>query len=164
MRSPLLAVCLLALGVLGQPSAANAAFPGASERGSAVYRYLGFPLYEARLLTKGGSAFDWNQQFGVELRYLRNLTQYDLVEGTMRELKRTGGAMNVRGKLEDCFKDVSKGDRFLAVTNGPNRLAFYLNGRQTCTLTHPQITYRFMSIFLGENTRSQRFTRNLLGQ
>lgn len=164
MRSALLLVLFLATAASAQASAISAALPGASERGAAVYRYLGFPLYEARLYTKGGAAFDWNTDFGVELRYLRNLSQYDLVEGTMRELARTGGALPVRGQLESCFSGVSKGDRYLAVTNGPNSVSFWLNGRRTCTLSHPQIKYRFMGIFLGDNTRSKSFTRRLRGQ
>ncbi|WP_068112069.1 hypothetical protein [Tropicimonas marinistellae] len=155
---------LLLLLALPHPATAiGSVLPGASERGAAVYRYLGFPLYEARLFTRGGAPLDWNQDFGLELRYMRNLTQYDLVEGTMRELTRTGGALPVRGQLEGCFVAVRKGDRYLAVTDGPNRVDFWLNGTRTCTLSHPQITYRFMSIFLGENSRSKSFTRKLRG-
>ncbi|MDV7144348.1 hypothetical protein R3X27_16830 [Tropicimonas sp. TH_r6] len=155
---------LLAVSLLALPVPAQAAFAGASERGSATYRHLGIPIYEARLFTKGGAALDWNEDFALELRYLRSFTQYDLVESTMRELDRTGGPLPVRGKLDACFKDVRKSDRFLAVTDGPNRLYFSLNGARTCTLSHAQITPRFMGIFLGENSRSARFTRKLRGQ
>ncbi|SNS25855.1 hypothetical protein [Tropicimonas sediminicola] len=164
MPRPLLLALLLAASQLAHVPVAEAAFAGARERGSAVYRYFGLPLYEARLFTPGGAPLDWNAPFGLELRYMRNLTQYDLVEGTMRELERTGGALPVRGKLETCFDAVSKGDRYLAVTQGPDRIAFFRNGQQTCTLAHPQITSRFMGIFLGENTRSSAFTRKLRGQ
>ena len=158
-----IALLFLALAAM-QPQPAQAAFSGAQERGAATYRHLGFPIYQARLFTPGGAAFDWNAEFGLELRYLRNFTQYDLVESTMRELARTGGALPIRGKLEACFTDVSKGDRFTAVTQGPNRISFRLNGAPRCTLSHPQIKYRFMSIFLGENSRSKSFTRKLQGQ
>ncbi|SDJ06684.1 hypothetical protein [Aliiruegeria lutimaris] len=162
-RRVLLLAALLAASV-ASVSSADAAFSGASERGSAVYRHLGFPVYEARLFTKGGAPLDWNRDFGLELRYLRNFTQYDLVESTMRELNRTGAPLPVRSQLETCFSDVRKGDRYLAVTDGPDRISFRLNGTRTCTLSHPQITNRFMGIFLGENSRSASFTRKLLGQ
>lgn len=156
---------LLLAGFAAAPlTAATAAFSGAGERGAAVYRHFGIPIYEARLFTHRGAAFDWNAAFALELRYLRNFTRYDLVESTMREMARTGPALPVRDQLERCFRDVRKGDRYLAVPQGPDRIAFRLNGAQTCTLSHPQITYRFMAIFLGENSRSAGFTRKLLGQ
>jgi hypothetical protein len=164
MLKSVLSGALMAAFFLAQPSPATAAFSGASERGSAVYRYLGLPIYEARLYTNGGAPLDWNEDFGLELRYLRNFSQYDLVESTMRELNRTGSPLSVRAKLESCFKDVRKGDRFVGVTDGPNRITFRLNGTRTCTLSHPQISYRFMGIFLGENSRSASFTRKLRGQ
>ena len=104
------------------------------------------------------------KDFGLELSYLRNLSGKDIVESTMRELERTGGGLPVRAKLDACFTDVSKGDRYLAVTDGPNRVGFWLNGRKACTLSHPQIAPRFMAIFLGDNTRSKSFTRKLRGQ
>lgn len=163
MRRAILMSVFLALALPVQAAAIGAVLPGASERGSAVFRFLGLPLYEARLFTMGGEPLDWNQDFGLELRYLRNLTQYDLVEGTMRELERTGGTMPVRGQLETCFSAVQKGDRYLAVTDGPDRVSFWLNGKPTCTLSHPRAAYRFMSIFLGDNTRSRSFTQKLLG-
>lgn len=138
---------------------------GAQVRGEATFRFLGIPIYDARLYTKGGAALDWNEIFGVELTYRKNLTQYDLVESTMREFDRTGNtAMPVRDQLEQCFGDVKKGDRFLAVTEGPNKVGFWFNGRRTCTLNHPKATARFMGIFLGDNTRSKSFTRNLKGE
>ena len=163
MRRSVLVAAMLAATV-APISAAKAAFSGASERGSAVYRYLGLPIYDATLYTKAGAPLDWNEDFGLQLRYLRNFTQYDLVESTMRELSRTGGTLPVRAQLEDCFSDVRKGDRFLAVTDGPNRVNFWLNGNRTCTLSYPGITSRFMGIFLGENSRSASFTRKLRGQ
>ena len=41
---------------------------------------------------------------------------------------------------------------------------FWRNGRKTCTLTHPGVKKSFMSIFLGNNTRSASFTRQLKGR
>lgn len=138
--------------------------PDAELRGQATFRYLGFPLYEARLFTKGARPLDWEQDFALELRYLRNLTSYDLVESTMRELKRTGGSLPVRDQLNVCFDDVGKGDSYVAVTQGANKIGFWRNGKRTCTLTHPRIKRRFMDIFLGDNTKSRSFTRRLRGE
>lgn len=162
-RHALIAVLLFCASV-AQATSLQSTLPGAELRGSATYRFVGLPLYEARLYTSAGEPLDWGRDFGLELKYLRNLSQYDLVEGTMRELARTGAPLPVRAQLERCFEDVRKGDRYLAVSQGRDRIRFWLNGRQTCQLNHPQIKTRFMAIFLGDNTRSKAFTRRLKGE
>lgn len=133
-------------------------------RGAATYRYLGFPLYDAQLFTKGGAAFNWNSDFGLELQYRRNVTKKVLINSTLDEMERIGRAAPVRDQLETCFRAVSKGDRYLAISDGPDTVSFWLNGRMTCTMTYPGIKRSFMSVFLGENTRSAAFTQKLRGQ
>ncbi len=164
MRRFALLLALLASPTLLQASPVRTALPEAELRGAATFRLLGLPLYNARLFTKGGEALDWSSDFGLELKYLRNLSENDLVEGTMREFSRTGAGLPLRSQLARCFDDVQKGDSYLAVSKGPNKVAFWLNGQQTCTLAHPQIKTRFMAIFLGDNTRSKAFTRQLKGE
>ncbi|MEP3332770.1 hypothetical protein [Sedimentitalea sp.] len=160
-----LCVCLMLLvPALGQASTIANALPDAELRGEAVFRLFGFPLYKARLYTQTGAPLNWDQEFAIELTYMRDLSGKDLSENTMRELERLGGAIPIRARLDQCFADVRSGDRFVAVSQGPNRIGFWLNGAQTCTLHHPQIKTRFMAIFLGENTRSRTFTRNLKGE
>ncbi len=132
-------------------------------RGQATYRFLGLPLYDAQLFTPGGAPLDWNRDFGLELRYRHNLTKKALVSSSMDEMERIGRAAPVRDQFEACFRSVRKGDRYLAVSQGPNRVGFWLNGQKTCTMSYPGIKRSFMSIFLGENTRSAAFTQALRG-
>lgn len=162
LRRGFLLALLIAPGWLG---AANigAVLPGAELRGTAVFRFLGVPLYEARLYTPGGQPFDWRQEFALELRYRKRLSQRDLIESTLVEMDRLGAAPPVRGQLQRCFQDVARGDRYLAVTEGEDAVRFWRNGVPTCTLSHPGIKRDFMSIFLGERTRSRSFTRKLQG-
>jgi len=163
VRFLFLAITLL-VPVSVQATTVKSALPGAELRGVATFRYVGFPLYEARLFTKSGAPLDWSKDFGLELKYLRNLSEYDLVESTMRELKRTGVALPLRRQLKQCYNDVRKGDRYVAVSKGQNQIEFWHNGERVCMLRHPQIKTRFMAVFLGENTRSKSFTRKLKGE
>ena len=170
VRSTLLIVLILVVSWFSpartanaQTSAVSSALPGAELRGAATFRFLGFALYKARLFTIGGAPLDWNDNFAIELTYQRNLTQYDLVEATMREFKRTSGSIPVEAQLNICFKAVRKGDSYLAVTKGASKVDFWRNGKRTCTLSYPQIKTRFMGIFVGDNTRSKTFTRKLKG-
>ena len=164
MRSVAFGLALLVMPLGAQATTIQSQLPDAQLRGAATYRYIGLPLYKAQLFTRSGAPLDWTKDFGLALTYLRNLTQYDLVEGTMRELARTGASLPVRDQLQDCFRDVHKGDRYLAISQGANQLGFWLNGERVCTLSHPAIKTRFMSIFLGDNSRSAAFTRKLKGE
>jgi hypothetical protein len=161
MRKLALALALMFGPALAQASPIKSALSGAELRGEATFRFVGLPLYEARLFTEGGAPLDWSKDIGLELKYLRNLSEFDLVDGTMREFKRTGTALPLRGQLEGCFDNVRKGDRYVAVSSGQNEIDFWHNGKRMCTLAYPQIKNRFMAIFLGENTRSKSFTRKL---
>ena len=164
MHNLILTIFLLISPIDAHASPIGTALPGAQQRGEAIFRFLGFPIYKARLYTDGGKAFDWQQDFAIELTYQRNLTEYDLVESTLREMKRLGQTPAIKDQLARCYDNVAPGDRYLAVTDGPNRIGFWRNGRPVCTLSHPKIKRHFMSIFLGENTRSAKFTRTLRGR
>jgi len=164
MRSLILGLCIWLAPFVAATSQASNLPNGAEQRGAAAFRFLGFQIYTARLFTKGGLPLDWSQDFGLELTYKRNLSQSDLVEATLREMDRMGNALPIRGQLENCYQAVRSGYTYLAVSNGPDQLTFWRNDVAVCTLSHAGIKTRFMEIFLGENSRSERFTQALLGQ
>jgi hypothetical protein len=163
MHRFLLSLVILLYPVIAHATPVSSALPGAELRGEATLRFFGLPLYQARLYTPGGKALDWQEDLALELTYLRRLSETDLVTSTLRELSRTGASLPVKDQLEQCYDDVGKGDRYLAVSNGPDEVLFWRNDRRMCALSHPRIKYRFMAIFLGDNTRSPAFTRKLRG-
>ncbi|WP_170561815.1 hypothetical protein [Ruegeria atlantica] len=162
-RAILLSLALLAPSGLAASTVSNA-LPSAELRGSATFRYLGLPIYDAKLFTAGGAPFRWSEDFGLQLTYRKNIKQKALIESTLDEMKRQGNSGLTQANLGQCFEAVSKGDVYLAVSDGPNKVGFWLNGRKTCNLTGQGIKKTFMSIFLGDNTRSASFTRQLKGQ
>ncbi|WP_237217411.1 hypothetical protein [Ruegeria lacuscaerulensis] len=162
-RATLLSLALLMPGGLLAATGLNE-LDDPQLRGTATYRYLGLPLYNGRLFTPGGAAFDWNKDFALELQYRRNVSKKVLINSTLDEMDRIGRSAPVRDQLEVCFKAVKKGDRYLAVSDGPNEVSFWLNGAKTCTMRHPGIKRSFMSVFLGEKSRSAAFTQKLKGQ
>ena len=133
-------------------------------KGSATFRFLGVPVYDAKLFTPQGDAFNWNEDFGIQLTYRKNLKQRALVESTLDEMARQGNAAPTPGQLEQCFQGVSRGDNYVAISEGANKVGFWRNGQKTCTLSYPGAKRAFMSIFLGNDTRSASFTRQLKGQ
>ncbi len=159
----MLAIVLLAPTGFAAPSEMSA-INDAKLRGTATYRYLGLPIYDARLYTPGGAALNWNNDIGLQFTYRRNIKKKALIDSTLEEMQRIGRPAPVRDQLGVCFKSVTKGDRYVAVSNGPDKVTFWLNGQKTCTMSYPGITRSFMSVFLGDDTRSASFTQKLRGQ
>ena len=143
----------------------RALIPNAEVRGTAVFRFLGLPIYDARLFTENGAPFAWSENFGLELTYRRTMSGDTIVDATMRELKRLGTQTtpDLRQDLAQCFPSVARGDRFLAIPRGSDQITVWLNDQATCDLTYPDIKYGFLEIFLGDSTRSRSFTQKLQG-
>ncbi|WP_424831933.1 hypothetical protein [Ruegeria sp.] len=162
-RAALLAVLLLApAGLVASPIPGGLQDP--KQLGSSTFRFLGLPLYDATLYTPGGAPFSWTEDFGLKLTYRKTLKQKALVESTLEEMARQGNPTPTQAQLEQCFQAVQKGDSYLAVSQGPNAVGFWRNGKKTCVLSYPGAKRAFMSIFLGNDTRSASFTRQLKGQ
>jgi hypothetical protein len=164
MRKALAALCLLVLPTMGAANQVQTFLPGAEQRGAATFRLFGLPVYQARLFTRNAAPLDWSQDFGVELTYKRRISQKDLVQATLDEINRMGNPAPTVSQLSTCLQDVTPGDRYLAISRGADALEFRLNGRKTCDLRAKGIKRSFMSVFLGRDSRSARFTQALLGQ
>lgn len=163
LRQAILALAMvLPCGLAASPLAERLGDP--QVLGSSTFRFLGLPVYDARLYTPGGAPFNWNQEFGLKLTYRRSIAQKALIKSTLDEMVRQGNPPPTAAQLQACFQAVSKGDSYLAISKGPDKIGFWRNGSRTCTLSSPGITRAFMSIFLGSNTRSANFTRQLKGQ
>lgn len=152
----------LVLAVL--PLTTQAQVPtGLEQRGEAEFRVFGLKLYDARLYTKDGAAFDWSRDFALEITYARRFSQDALVKSTMDEIKRIGRQSPDAMAWNGCFRSVNKGHRYLAITKGEDQVDFILNGAKMCSLNHRSVARSFMEIFLGDNTRSAKFTQALRG-
>jgi len=163
MLKVLLAALLNLIPLSAFSAPAELALPGVAVRGESTFRYLGIPIYNARLFTVAGAPLNWGEDFALELTYLRQIRQQDLIDSTLQEFTRSGPELPLRAELSNCFASVTRGDRYLAVSDGPDKLSFWRNDTRTCSLIYPDIKARFMGIFLGENTRSRGFTQRLLG-
>jgi hypothetical protein len=162
-RALLLSLLLLVSNGLAA-SPVTEALKDAQLKGTATYRYLGLTIYDAKLYTPGGAPFSWNEDIGLQLTYRRNFKKKALINSTLEEMERIGRSAPIRDQLEVCFRAVTKGDQFLAVSDGPDTVTFWLNGRETCTMRYPGVKRSFLSVFLGENSRSAAFTQQLRGQ
>lgn len=163
-------VLVLAAGAaLGRqpPAELSRALPGAGLAGEAEVRWLGFTLYQAALYTPGGDRFDWGTPFALSLTYQRGLSHDRLLHATMAELTRLEGNRPdhpaLRATLESCYRDVTPGDRFTALTEARDRVSLWFNGQRACMLEAERIRERFLGIWLSDAARLPSLSRQLRG-
>ena len=143
--------------------------PDAQHRGEADVTYLFFDLYTATLWTEGAAALDWQAPFALTLSYKREFSRESLVTSTLDEMTRMTNRMRLdflplEKWLNQCFADVTAGDRFTGVSKGPDHAAFFLNGKKTCDITYPGFAELSFGIWLSADTRDPDVTRKLLNR
>lgn len=157
--------CLLALST---PAGAETGLAQPVQLGQATLRFLGLEVYTATLNTEGAGPFSWERPLSLRLDYARGFTAAELLEGTESELIRVEGNRpdqpEVLAKLAPCFHDVAAGDHYVAYAPGADQVEMRLNGRVTCTVTHPDLRRRFLGIWLSPESRSARLSAQLRGE
>ncbi|WP_439111816.1 hypothetical protein [Lentibacter sp.] len=168
----MLRLCLILL--LALPAAAlaktpleRAGVPNAMRMSSVPVTVLGITLYKAALYTPNGGAFRPDRPHALELTYARAFSQARLLSSTMSELVRIEGDKPdhpaIEAILENCLRDVSRGDRLTAVSMRVGHLSLLINDTTACTLKQQNIGPRFLAIWLSPNSRSPATSRRLKG-
>ena len=166
--SVIVASFLMLPAVAEADTVARATVADARLLGAATMRFVGIQLYDARLYTPGGAAFDWAAPMALQLDYKRNFSRAELTAATVREMRRMEGARpdhsSIGQMVDACFRDVGPGDQFVAVGSSDDEVSLWFNGTRTCTLAHAGIKQRFMGIWLSERSRSPHQSQRLRGE
>ena len=148
-------------------TAASAESVALSPLSSASVSVLGFSAYDTILYTPSGQSFDWDAPMALEITYRRAFSADLLIDATRKEIDRIEGGPSdldqVIGTLTTCMRDVGDNDQFLANAPTPDRIIFTLNGATTCDVTYPELRKRFLSIWLSDDSRFPRLSRQLRG-
>lgn len=137
-----------------------------TKKGSALYKVLGVSLYQASLYSTEDS-FAWQYPLALELGYMRSFSGELLVSATLHEVARMSTLGEDHSELHpilgECFKSVQKGDVYLAIADNPNRLRFKLNNEQVCDIDYENIAPKVLGIWLSDDTRDLKRSRQLRG-
>ena len=173
---PLLGLALAVVATLAAatplqpPAEVAAAIPEARLVGQGTLRWLGLPVYEARLWA--GSGFDATrvaeETFALELRYARRLESAAIAERSLDEMRRGGpiaeaDAAAWRSSLRAAFPDVAPGDRLTGLHHPAEGARFFFNGRFTSAIADRHFAQRFYAIWLGPHTSQPGLRSRLLG-
>lgn len=149
------------------PDEASSVLSAPKQLGQASFRWLGIHLYDATLWSDA-ARFDWSAPMALELSYDMGISGADLLDTTMDEIARMEGEQPdqaaLRQALRPCMKSVSDGDHYVAAASGADQISLWLNGAQTCSVSHAGVKQRFLGIWLADNSRSPALSRQLRGE
>jgi hypothetical protein len=145
------------------------ALPGAQVIGTGEFRKFGFNIYSARLWS-AAQPLASDQPFALELIYQRSISRDDLVEASVREIKRLSGTsvsdkqlQAWQAQMQKSFVDVQAGTRLTGVYLPGQGARFFLGQRLLREVDDPQFAQAFFAIWLDPRTSNPELRQQLLG-
>lgn len=152
-----------------QPAEVVVALPDARWRGTAVMRFFGLHIYDARLWSAAPVAGDGaGQPLALELVYARSLVGEQIASRSIQEMKGIGAfseAQSARwlAAMLQLFPDVKAGDRLTGVQLPGQGTRFFFNGSLRGEVADADFTRLFFGIWLSPRTSEPRLRQQLLG-
>lgn len=155
-------------GALAKPPEVAQRIEAPAPLGAAEGKLLFVPLFDAELWTEGRSSFDWNAPFALSLTYRQSFSSGMILWATISEIQRISGKSEsqiagLEAKLSACLPAVNQGDRITGFSRGSDRVDFTLNGTPICSVSHPDLTRLFFSIWLDPRARDPEGAARLRG-
>jgi hypothetical protein len=112
-------------------------------------------------IAQDSARWDWQLDFGLEVKYLRRVSEQRTVDARIRELKRMGMNLGpgLLSALEARFETGTKGNGLIAIPRDADQMFFWFNERPTCELRDPGVNRSFLGILLGDNTWSKSLSQ-----
>lgn len=143
--------------------------PGAALVGQGAFTWFGWRIYEARLWSPSVPV-SWEQPFALELTYRRELSRDTLVQASLDEMRRLGGASVDAARLavwesemRKAFVDVQPGQRITGLYQPGQGGRFYVDGELRHAVTDADFARAFFAIWLDVRTRHPELRQELLG-
>ncbi|MEJ6707755.1 MAG: hypothetical protein QNK92_02890 [Amylibacter sp.] len=151
-----------------EPNEAKKVIDTAQLQGKHTARYWGFRIFDAELWTAKAGKFSFDQDFALSISYLYPFTKELLARTSVEDIARVeGGKPEDHAKLEKllvgCLVDVDKYTRITGVAESANKLTMYVNGRNSCTMSYPNVRKRFFGIWLAPTSRDAKGAQRLRG-
>ncbi|MGY2258224.1 chalcone isomerase family protein [Pseudomonas sp. SDO55104_S430] len=149
------------------------ALPDARLSGSGDMRVFGFSIYSAQLWSPrliAGKAPGADVPFALELTYSRAISRDDLVEASIKEIRRlspsAGNSQLIarwKREMQSAFVDVRAGDRITGVFMPGEGVRFYVGENLRHVVRDDAFAKAFFAIWLDPRTRDPQLRAQLLG-
>ncbi|EJN34774.1 hypothetical protein PMI35_00523 [Pseudomonas sp. GM78] len=168
------AVCLvLMLQSPGLLADWREALPDARRMGGGEMRVFGFSIYSAQLWSPrllAGNPPGADVPFALELTYRRSISREDLVEASIKEMRRLSPTppnsqlmARWEREMQKAFVDVRAGDRITGVYLPREGARFYVAETLRHVVRDEAFAEAFFAIWLDPRTRDPQLRAQLLG-
>lgn len=135
--------------------------------GSATLKFLFWPIYKAELYA-ANAEFDFEQPFILRLTYKFAISKEDIVEASLKEIKRQAEFSEQQlalweQKLAAVIPDVAKNDSIYGIKYN-DRLIMIKDEQLIADIKDAELAKRFFAIWLGEKSSRPKLTKKLLGK
>ncbi|MHA6195816.1 chalcone isomerase family protein [Pseudomonas wadenswilerensis] len=148
----------------------RADLPGARAVGQGEFTWFGLRVYSAQTWS-AAAPLDWSQPFVLELTYHRNLSRDTLVEASLDEMRRLGGAglteatlVRWEAGMREGFVDVRPGMRIAGLYLPGQGCRFYIDGQLRRQVDDDAFARAFFSIWLDPRSRDPQLRQRLVGR
>ncbi|MHC8299794.1 chalcone isomerase family protein [Pseudomonas sp. ZS1P83] len=149
------------------------ALPDARRMGGGEMRVFGFSIYSAQFWSPrliAGEPLGADVPFALELTYSRAISRDDLVEASIKEIRRLSpNSLNSElmarweWEMQQAFVDVRAGDRITGVYMPGEGARFYVGENLQHVVRDDAFAKAFFSIWLDPRTRNPELRAQLLG-
>lgn len=167
----------LAVGILLLSSSLHAswrtALPDAQLLGVGEFRFLGFAVYQAQFWSVDATLerpLNMDAPFALELTYRRAISRDDLVDTSIKEIRRLARTpydpsllARWQQEMTSAFVDVRPGERITGVFLPGEGAEFYVADALQHKVPDEDFARAFFSIWLDERTRNPKLRAQLLG-
>ncbi|WP_433771437.1 chalcone isomerase family protein [Pseudomonas putida] len=147
--------------------------PDARLLGSGDMRVFGFSIYSAQFWSPSlivGQPLGADVPFALELTYNRAVSRDDLVEASIKEIRRlSSNSLNSRRmarwewEMQQAFVDVRAGDRITGVYKPGEGVRFYVGENLQHVVRDEAFAKAFFAIWFDPRTRNPELRAQLLG-
>ena len=136
--------------------------------GEARLKVFVWPVYDSRLYSADGNYVAGQRPVRLDIEYLRNVDDDDLVAHTEEEWRHQNITHERQqrwlAQLAQLWPDVAEGDVLSVVVDDRNVSTFYRNGERLGTLEDPAFGRHFLGIWLSPDTSRPELRLALLGK
>lgn len=136
--------------------------------GKARLSFLWFDIYDAELMNKRGQFQALKGPLLLKIRYLRDISQQELIAETDKQWNRQQVAQELRdqwlARLDQIYPDIRSNDSLAFYMDDLGSGYFYLNQRFIGAIENPDFSRAFLNIWLAENSHYPSLTRQLTGE
>lgn len=135
--------------------------------GEGKLSFLFWDIYYARLYTANGEYQEQAYPLALELTYLRDFTQQQLLEETAKQWSKLG--FNDQAKTNEWLKrlsqlwpDVQENQAITLYIDTQNRSFFYFNAELLGQINDAEFSRAFLAIWLSEDTSAPEVRKKLI--